>query len=288
MARGLAVKTQRLVDDAIVILEEIQPAGVRAVCYQLFVRGRKIPSMGKNDTGRVSHHLTRARERGEIPWEWIVDETRPIHRSPGWANPERYLVTVNNSYRRNRWRDQPERLLIVSEKATVGGVLQPVIDEWGVNFTVAHGFNSASNMREIADLSTEDWRPLTILYVGDHDPSGRFMSDVDLPGRVGRYGGDVRIERIAVTQQQIAGESLPTFSADEKRTDARYAWFVARFGRVCCELDALNPVVLREAIEDAISAHVNLYAWEQTGSTEAAELGSLRAFFAAWPGAMAS
>jgi hypothetical protein len=32
--------------------------------------------MSKNDTNRVSRQLTDARERGEIPWEWVVDETR--------------------------------------------------------------------------------------------------------------------------------------------------------------------------------------------------------------------
>ena len=32
--------------------------------------------MKKTETNRVGHHLTEARERGLIPWAWIVDETR--------------------------------------------------------------------------------------------------------------------------------------------------------------------------------------------------------------------
>ncbi len=49
------------------ILDEIQPASVRAVCYRLFTLGI-ISSTNKNSTNKVSSHLTCwARERGIIP-----------------------------------------------------------------------------------------------------------------------------------------------------------------------------------------------------------------------------
>ena len=48
-----AARSLALVDAAGTILEEINPATVRAVCYRLFV-DRVIESMAKNETKRVS------------------------------------------------------------------------------------------------------------------------------------------------------------------------------------------------------------------------------------------
>ncbi len=284
MPRNLADKTVALIANSAAILQRIEPATVRGVCYQLFTR-RLIPDMGKNATDRVSRALTAARERGVIPWAWIVDETREIEHRQGWDDPEAYMDTVWRSYRKDRWADQPERVMVVSEKGTVGGVLRPVIHAYGVPFGVYHGFGSATALNDLADRSVADRRPLTILYVGDHDPSGRAMSDVDIPSRLARYGGEATIERLAVTPEQIARHDLPTFSAHDKIKDARYRWFLERHGEVCCELDALDPTVLRETVEAAIRQHLDLELWERAEAVEAVELASLRDFLSTWPGA---
>src|SRR5262249_3814596 len=144
--RGLADKTLALIEAARTILAEIQPASVRGVCYQLFNR-RLIPDMGKNSTDRVSRALTAAREQGLIDWNAIVDDTRAVDWAPTWDDPDSYIDSVAGGYRRDRWTSQPERVMIVSEKGTVSGILRPVIDEWGVNFAVYHGFGSASAIR---------------------------------------------------------------------------------------------------------------------------------------------
>ena len=56
--RGKAQKSLELIDAAREILEEIQPASVRAVCYRLFVAGlianmiSTVPAVGFKDLGR--------------------------------------------------------------------------------------------------------------------------------------------------------------------------------------------------------------------------------------------
>jgi D-mannonate dehydratase len=70
-----------LIERVQLILEEVQPAGVHAICYRLFVNGW-LRSMAKNDADKVSTHLVWARKQGIIPWEWIVDESRPVDRDP--------------------------------------------------------------------------------------------------------------------------------------------------------------------------------------------------------------
>ena len=77
------------------------------------------------------------------------------------------------------------------------GLLKPVLDEYGVGFLRVHGFSSATTAHDIAQ--DDDGRPLIVLYVGDYDPSGLFMSEEDLPKRMEKYGGDhVMIKRIAL------------------------------------------------------------------------------------------
>ena len=45
----------------------------------------------------------------------------------------------------------------------------------------------------------DDGRDLIVLYVGDFDPSGMFMSEADLPARFAKYDGDhVKLRRIAL------------------------------------------------------------------------------------------
>ena len=172
---------------------------------------------------RVYRLLKEARERGIIPWEWIVDETRELERVSTWADPAEYARCVARSYRRDFWNQQPLRVMVVSEKGTVRGLLEPVLDHFAVGFQVMHGFSSATTVHDISE--DDDGRPLIILYVGDFDPCGMFMSEEDLPNRFAKYDGDhVTLKRIALTREQVNG--LPSFPATDKRKDPRYKWFV--------------------------------------------------------------
>lgn len=269
------------------IIRDRQPISVRGVAYQMFTM-RLTPDMGKNTVAGVSRILTTAREHGYIPWEWIVDETREIERARSWNDPARFLAAARAQYRKDLWQDQPRRVMVVSEKGTVAGLLRPVIQEYGASFGVYHGFGSATAVHDLAELSAADDRPLTLIYAGDHDPSGRYMSDMDLPERIDRYGGEAAIVRVAITPEQIDGFNLPTFPAAEKTRDPRHAWFVATHGNMCCELDALDPRALRELVEREISKCIDWAIWAQSSATEKAETESIHAFLDSWREMVAS
>jgi hypothetical protein len=235
--------------------------------------------MKTGDMQRVYRLLRKAREQGIIPWEWIVDETRSLERVSTWDDPEHYAKTVARSYRRDFWNQQPFRVQVWSEKGTVRGVLKPVLDEYAVGFNPLHGFNSATAVHDAAE--DNDGRPLIILYVGDFDPSGMFMSEVDLPKRLANYGGDhITIKRIALTQDQVSG--LPSFPATDKRKDPRYEWFVANHGERCWELDAMDPNDLRECVEEAILDLIEPTAWQRCEVVNQAEQESLKTILTKW------
>jgi hypothetical protein len=106
-------------------------------------------------------------------------------------------------------------------------VLAPILNKYGIGFRVMHGFNSATQVHDIAE--DQDGRILIVLYVGDFDPSGMYMSEEDLPARFEKYEGDhVVIKRIALTR---AHSGLPSFPASDKKKDPRYPWFVRNYGK---------------------------------------------------------
>ena len=238
-----------------------------------------IPSMAKPETNKVSRLLVQAREEETIPWEWIVDETREAEVIASWNGPAEFVSTVRHSYRRDRWAHQPRRVELWSEKSTVAGTLPPVLAEFGITFRVFHGFSSATAIRNIAD-ATQHGPPLIAVYVGDFDPSGMCMSEMDLPARLQRYGANVDLRRIALVESDLA--NVATFPLIEKRGDSRWRTFGDRYGETCAELDALSPTILRGRVRAAIRAEIDFKAWNRIGRTEAAELASLEACLTTW------
>jgi hypothetical protein len=275
--RGLAVKSKELIRVSYEILEQIQPASVRSVCYQLFNRNI-IRGMTTGETQKVSRLLVYARERGIIPWQWIVDESRSPERVSAWSNLADYGEAVLRSYRRNFWERQIDQVEVWSEKGTVRGVLAPVLDEFAITFSVKHGFDSATSINNIAIETSDNARPLIALYAGDWDPSGLCMSDRDLPRRLSQYGASADLQRIALTRHDVNCRGLPSFPADTKSKDPRYRWFVENYGSECWELDALPPPVLRGRVRQAILSHIDIETWEHCARIEAAERESLRSF----------
>ncbi|WP_368620539.1 hypothetical protein [Paraburkholderia sp. BR13444] len=279
MGRGMHHATRERLDAAIEILAEIQPATVRAVCYRLFTAGL-LASMGKSHTNRVSDLLARARERGEIEWQWIVDETRRPERADQWDNPRQIWEAAVRGYRLDYWNDQPRRVEILSEKGTVRGTIAPVLNELGVTFRVLHGYGSATTVHDIADDIADAGRPTHLLYIGDYDPSGMHMSEVDLPGRLDRYGArNVSLNRIALTASDTSG--LPEFNADAKAGDPRYRWFREHYGPLCVELDAMDPRALRERVREAITALIDRDAWDHCMAVEKVQRESMTGFLCA-------
>jgi hypothetical protein len=306
--RGRAAATLRMIDAMVAIAAEIQPCGVRALAYQLFVR-KLIPSMETKHTQKVSTLSVIAREEGTLPWEWIVDPTRQEEVVPTWSNPEAYAQAVMNSYRRNKWADQPTHVEVWSEKATIAGTLRPILDQYEVPFQILHGWSGATPLWNAAQANLERHQSSLILYIGDYDPSGMWMSEMDLPARLARYSSnspaekdwtqeevqrvlweaDLKIRRIALTREdtQALGRKLGFPAKDKagdekKKGDSRYQWFTRNYGDWCWELDALSPVTLRERVEQAIVAELDQELWDRYVHVEQLEAAMITETCAKW------
>jgi hypothetical protein len=238
--------------------------------------------MSKGSTGKVSKQLVYARENGLIPWEWIVDETRAAEKIQAWTDTDSIIRAAVNGYRRDYWQEQPYRIEIWSEKGTVRGTLAPILDEYGVTFRAMHGYSSATVINSIAEESNMSSKPLIAFYCGDFDPSGKHMSDIDLPDRLERYGAEITIQRIALLEADVFDGDLPSFKAETKTDDSRYQWFVNNFGHNCWELDAMSPVTLRERVENSILSKLDSEAWNRAVDIEQVQKVSMQQFHESW------
>jgi hypothetical protein len=155
-----------------------------------------------------------------------------------------------------------------------------VLDEYGVTFRVMKGYGSFTAVMQAAVDSNQHDKKAIVLYVGDWDPSGLHMSEVDLPERLKRYGSRWKLRRVALTRRDLRG--LPGFDATDKRKDPRYRWFVEHHGRRCWGLDAMNPNVLRERVRKEIERYIDWTTWQQSEEIEQVEIASAEEFQAAW------
>src|SRR5262249_9153247 len=149
-------RTLTLAEATFDIAAAAAPITGRGVGYKLFARGL-IKSMSRNDMQTVYRLLKEERERDEIPWEWIVDETRDLERVATWDDPGEFAKDMVGSYRHDNWNQQPQGVEVGSERGTIRGVLKPVLNKYAVGFRVMHGFSSATSVYEVAQ--TDD-RPL--------------------------------------------------------------------------------------------------------------------------------
>jgi hypothetical protein len=260
--RGRNKSTIKLIEAMKKIVEKAHPITGRGVGYKLFAAGL-IDSMKKMNV--VYRNLKIAREDGDIPWDWIVDETRELELIRTWRDTVQ--CADGFFYRRDLWQTQPKTVEVWSEKGTVRGVIWPVLARLGVGFRVLHGFTSATSVWDVSNMGNDD-RPLVALYIGDYDPSGMCMSEHDLPERIKEYGGDhIELRRIALTAEQAG--PLPSFSVETKngtatkKGDPRYKWFKTNYGDQCWELDAMDPRELRNVVESEINALIDPVLWEQ-------------------------
>jgi hypothetical protein len=293
--RGRSKTTLALLQACKTIIAETQPITVRGVCYRLFVAGL-IDSMAVKNTQKISRLLVWAREGGLVPWESIVDESRSMETVSQWKDLEGYAASIERSYRRDFWAHQRNQVIVISEKATVAGILRPVLDEYGVTFFPVHGFNSATKMHDLAEqigrgaANKADRKHFILLYVGDHDPSGMYMSEIDLPERLKRYGANdceewigrsFDLRRIALIEDDI--DDLPPFEA--KSQDPRYRWYVENYGDEAWELDAMDPNELRERVQREIERYVNRADWRRHKQIEKAQRETTKKIARAMAGA---
>jgi hypothetical protein len=250
-------------------LAEGHPMTLRQVHYRIVGRGDTTYTNTRTDYNQLSKWLVRDRLDGTVPWEWIEDRLRVPRSVSMWEDLPDFVGAVRRSYRRDVWQDQPGYLEAWLEKHALSGIFEEALRPYGVVLNVGRGFDGWSSVKNAADRYG-DGEGVTVLYFGDFDPSGEDMvrslrerlADPDLPNG----GCEPEIIKCALTFEDIERYQLPPDFT--KGTDSRRGAFVARYGDVVVELDALPGEVLRGRLVREVEARMDLEALERTRKEE--------------------
>jgi hypothetical protein len=242
---------------------------VRQLYYQLVARN-VIPNTERSYKN-ICTLVNNARIAGLMDWEAIEDRTRAFVRRQRWLSGRQIVQAAANSFHMDMWDNQPSRVFIIIEKEALVGVLEPIGHKLDVPILAARGYPSASVLREFVEediIPSADSQTITILHLGDHDPSGLDMTR-DLRDRIELFaeGAPAELVRIALSMEQIEERKPPPNPA--KTTDPRFADYRNMFGDESWELDALPPSYISELVQSEIAKIVDVDLWiERTEEVE--------------------
>lgn len=256
------------------LLRDNHPMTVRQVFYQLVSMGiiDKTEGEYKNAVDRL---LVRMRRQGELPFNWLSDNTRWMRKPRTYSSLNEMLDTSAAAYRRAVWDNQDAYVEIWLEKDALAGVLAEETRPWDVPLMVVRGFSSLTFLHSAAETIAEVGKPTYLYYFGDYDPSGIDISrkverDLRQFAREINPKSEIHFERVGVTLEQVETYNLPT--RPTKTSDSRSKKFVGR----SVEVDALPADVLRELARDCITQHIDERALEVLRAAEESERATLR------------
>lgn len=241
-----------------------------------------------------------ARLTGRMDWSYIVDRTRNLEELAHWTTPEHLIEQAAKQYRVELWDDQPQYVEVWIEKDALIGVIEGTCEGLDVPYFSCRGYTSQSEMwgagRRLGEKVAEGKR-VTILHLGDHDPSGIDMTR-DIEDRLSLFIGTdyvratmerenlsheemsgsnlkatvreglehFKVKRIALNMDQVEQYGPPPNPA--KLGDSRSSSYVSEYGYESWELDALEPSVLAELISRNIGELIDEEKWERDRSRQ--------------------
>jgi hypothetical protein len=262
--RSTKAKVEARREALLEIIEDGHPMTVRQVFYQATVRGL----VEKADTGysKVQTDLTIMRRAGDLPYDYLADNTRWQRKPLTFGGVEEALQHTAQFYRKSLWVNADCYVEIWLEKDALAGDAYPVTAAFDVPLMVARGYASLSFLHTAAEYINGLDVPACIYHCGDFDPSGVNAAEkIEDTLRELAPDADIYFQRIAVTPEQIEEWELP--ARPTKTTDTRSKGF----GEISVELDAIDPNELRQLVQAAIEEHLPAEQYEVLKATEASE-----------------
>jgi hypothetical protein len=235
--------------------EEHGPVTVRQLYYRATVEG--LPGIDKTERGyiKIQRQVLSLRREGRLDYGHIADATRWMRKPRSYDSVEDAIEQTARLYRRSLWTDADSYVEVWCEKDALAGVIFPVTARNDVGLMVARGFASETFCYEAIAQREGDDRDYYVYYLGDFDRSGHDAART-LEEKLTRFaeeeGIEVIFEQLAVNEHQIAAWELPT-REPKRQSPADRNWP----HDFACELDAIEPDMIRHLVEDAIDRHID-------------------------------
>ncbi len=261
-------KSLYLIEKANDIVSDYKEQGYDLTLRQLYYQfvARDIIPNNQKSYDNLGALINNARLAGLVDWNAIEDRTRNIRNAFHWEDPNALLASAARQFDLNKWAGQSEYVEVWVEKDALVGIVGQAAESYDVPYFSCRGYVSQTEMwgaaqRIIRKLEHEH-EHATIIHLGDHDPSGKDMTR-DITDRINMFathhGFDefsIEIRRVALEMNQIQKYNPPPNPA--KLTDSRCGKYIQEYGRSSWELDALEPMVLENIIQNAVRDLLNI------------------------------
>lgn len=255
-----AQRTMETIFQADEIFQEYEDQGFELTLRQLyyqFVARDMLANTDKNYK-KLGTTISNGRLWGFLDWNLMVDRGRNFESRVHWEDPERIIKACVDSFAVDRWRDCDHRFEVWVEKQALEDIVARACRPFDVGYIACKGYMSQSEMWAAAQRLRKyeaKGQQITILHLGDHDPSGMDMSR-DIQDRLAMFRCGAYVDRIALNMDQVEQYTPPPNPA--KVTDTRAGKYIAEFGDESWELDALEPKVLIDLIQGELSKVIDV------------------------------
>lgn len=273
-------KSLDLIDTCNSIIDDYESRGYTLTLRQLYYQlvSRDIIPNKQKEYSKLGSIVADARMAGLISWKAIEDRTRNIQKNTHWDSPEQIVRAAINSYQINKWENQPYHVEVWIEKDALIGVISGICRQLDVTHFSCRGYTSASEMWKAGyyrmETAIQNGKDPVIIHLGDHDPSGIDMTR-DIAERLALFSGySIEVNRIALNKNQIEIYNPPPNPT--KLTDSRADGYIQLHGYSSWELDALDPDVLSDLVEDAVLELRDNDLWEDAIEEENKGIAKLK------------
>jgi hypothetical protein len=233
------------------------PLTIRQVFYVL-VGVHDYPKT-ERDYKNLCEMLAIARRARAIDMAHIRDDDAPTPGFIGFESAAEFIQVVREQAgnlhldRQARTRPNPYIAVLCEAKGMVPQLAR-VAGEFSVPVLGSGGFDSITYKGDFARWAASLRRPVEVLHIGDHDPSGvhlytSFVEDVR--AFAAEYCGEVSFSRLVVTPEQAIAWKLPT--KPKKETDRRSFRGIGDDPDATVQAEAVPPDVLTDVLRTALS-----------------------------------
>jgi hypothetical protein len=179
--RNFRADSLELIDHARDICENYARQGFDLTLRQLYYQfvSQDLLVNTEKSYNRLGSVINDARLAGLIDWDHLVDRTRNLAGVTHYDSPADILDIATRAFRTDLWATQPRRVEVWIEKEALVGVIEGVCDANDVDFFACRGYVSQSEQWRAGrrlGACLQGGQAVTVLHLGDHDPSGMDMT----------------------------------------------------------------------------------------------------------------
>ena len=197
--RGANVDLLAAVQSVLAEYQDQLPLTIEQVFYRLV--GKYDYEKTEAAYKRLCDLIANARRGGLIPFDHIRDDGPAVVAPQLWSSGDDWLTAIKRSadhIRLSPWNLQPRYVEVICEAGGMVPMLASVADPYGITVRSGGGFDSITAKHELAQYYARQNVPVTVLHVGDRDPSGEALW-TNLSEDVGAFcqslGADFSVQR---------------------------------------------------------------------------------------------